>query len=304
MKSAEGGRFWEPDRSRQDRDTGGFRLFTLLPLMLLCLTEFGCLGPTKRGDVERHLMSAKSPEVRHQEVVDSYLPACPDVVHVDVAGRPQLSGDYAIGPSGMIELGRGTDGAAVCIEGLPVSEAARRIATACAVPAQNVAVRVVEYNSQHLVLFGEVAGKQRVHAYLGQETVLELLQRTGGISRGAAPDNIYVVRAHVEDGQRPEVFHVDLAAIVEKKDEKTNIRLLPYDQIHVGETRQSRMESALPPWVRPIYQGIWGTRPDQPETKEPPPRTPRPRWLQLFPKKDKPEEKAAAPPPAPPDGPK
>ena len=43
--------------------------------------------------------------------------------------------------------------------------------------------------------------------------MLDLLQRVGGIAPGAAPQDVYVVRSHLGEG-RPEVFHVDLDAIV------------------------------------------------------------------------------------------
>jgi hypothetical protein len=65
----------------------------------------------------------------------------------------------------------------------------------------------------------------------------------------------------VFDSQRPEVFHVDLASIVVKHDDRTNLRLQPGDQIYVGETRQARIEKCIPPWIRPLYQAIWDTHP-------------------------------------------
>src|SRR5262249_38407607 len=77
---------------------------------------------------------------------------------------------------------------------------------------------------------------------------------------GAEPDDVYVVRPHIADGQRPEVFHVNLAGIVMKRDFKTNLRLQPDDQIFVGETRQSRLEKCIPPVLRPLFQLICGTR--------------------------------------------
>jgi protein involved in polysaccharide export with SLBB domain len=280
MKSGEGGTFWKPGKTLDDRRPGRYRYFVLLPFFLLYLTGTGCVGPSKRANVEKHLMSNKSPEQRHQEVVNSYQTACPDVVHVSIVERPQVNGNYAIGPDGRIKLA-GLD--PIRIEGHTMPEIAARLAAAVKVPPRSVAVEVVEFNSQHVLLIGEVAGSQQVHSYQGQETVLELLQRIGGITRGAAPDSVYVVRSHVENGLRPEIIHVDLAGIVEKKDEKSNIRILPYDHIHVGETRQSRVETILPPWLRPFYQSLWNTQPDPSEIKPPPPSTPRPRMIHLLP---------------------
>jgi protein involved in polysaccharide export with SLBB domain len=281
MKPGKGGTFWKAGKSPHGRGWGRFRLFSMLPLLLLSLAETGCLGPSKRSNVEKHLMANKSPEERRQEVVNSYQVGCPDVIRLTIATHPQLNGNYTVGPDGRIKLAAHPS---VRIEGLTVPEMVRRIAAAVAVPPQYVGVDVVEFNSQHVLLIGEVAGSQRVHPYVGQETVLELLQRTGGITRGAAPDSVYVVRSHVENGQRPEIIHVDLAGIVEKKDEKSNIRIFPFDQIHVGETRQSRVENILPPWLRPLYQSLWDTQPDGSEEKPPPPSTaPRPRMIRLFP---------------------
>ena len=91
--------------------------------------------------------------------------------------------------------------------------------------------------------------------------MLDLLRRSGGIKAGAEPDDVYVVRSNITTGERPEVFHVDLGAIVLDNDHRTNIRVQPFDQIHVGETRHAEIERCLPPWMRPAYQFIWDTRP-------------------------------------------
>ena len=100
--------------------------------------------------------------------------------------------------------------------------------------------------------------------------MLDLLQRVGGITPGAEPKDVYVLRPHLGDNRRPEVFHVDLHAIVLKNDHRTNIRLLSFDQIYVGETRRAQIEKALPLWLRGAYQVVWHTRPPAakaPETK-------------------------------------
>jgi protein involved in polysaccharide export with SLBB domain len=127
-----------------------------------------------------------------------------------------------------------------------------------------VRVRVAEFNSQQLYLFGEVAGLQRAVAYQGPETVLDLLQRVGGITPGASLGDIEVVRTHVADGKAPEVFHVDLAAIVLKHDQHSNPRLEPFDQVYVGQSRRSSLTCSLPPWVRPVYKRVCGmSRPEK-----------------------------------------
>ncbi len=137
--------------------------------------------------------------------------------------------------------------------------------------ADDLAVRVTAFRSQYLFLAGQVIGGQRTVPYQGQETVLDLLQRVGGVTPAAEVRDLYVVRTHLDKNQRPEAFHVDLAAIVLKHDERTNIRLLPFDQVHVGESRQSQLEKTFPPWLRPIYQAVWDILPNH---AQPPPARP------------------------------
>jgi len=199
-------------------------------------------------------MVARGPSVRKDDVAEHYAVGCPDVLEVSVSNRPDLSGRFTIGPNGRIELERlGRPR----VEGRTVPDINRLLAEQAGMPPVQVHVRVANYQSQEVYLFGQVSGLQRAVPYQGPETVLDLLQRTGGITSGAAPAEVYVIRTRVAEGQRPEVFRVDLRAIVLNHDERTNIRLRPFDQIHVGETRQARVERSIPPWLRPLYQAVW-----------------------------------------------
>jgi protein involved in polysaccharide export with SLBB domain len=216
----------------------------------------GCL--TGRAHVEHNLMSDRGMTAQNEAVAKQYTVGCPDVLEIRVLNRPDLGGRFTVGPQGRIELaqlGRPR------VEGRTPPQIATMLAKQAHVPLNQVRVRVADYESQEVYLFGQVTGLQRAVAYQGQETVLDLLQRTGGITPGAAPDDVYVIRTRVAEGQRPEVFHVDLHAIVLQHDQHTNIRLQPFDQIHVGETRQARVERNMPPWIRPLYETLSNTTP-------------------------------------------
>ncbi|MFN4258990.1 MAG: hypothetical protein ACK4RK_06805 [Gemmataceae bacterium] len=181
----------------------------------------------------------------------SYRPACPDVLEWTVDEHPSLQGKEAIGADGCIDLGPlGRQR----VEGLTLSEIADKIADLAAIAPRSVRMRVVEYHSQKIYLFGQVTGFQRVVSYQGEETVLELLQRVGGITEEAAPDDVYVVRAHVIAGKPPEVFHIKLRDIVLKEKQQTNIHLRPADQVYVGETEESFKSRCLPPCMRPLHK--------------------------------------------------
>jgi len=193
---------------------------------------------------------------RPREVAEQYRVGCPDVLTIfvdDPTGRQQAQ--IAIGVDGRIDLGeRGR----VRVEGGTSAEAAAVIASQLGLPAAQVQVEVADYRSQKVYIFGQVAGLERAVPFRGEETVLELLQRAGGITPGAAPNEVYVIRAHVAQGGRPEVFPVKLQEIIVKHDPKTNVTLEPFDQIYVGETRRSSYGKCLPPILRPLYEGLVG----------------------------------------------
>jgi polysaccharide biosynthesis/export protein len=244
-----------------------------LAALFLCVAVAGCA--TDRNNIEKNLMNNGDSARRSEGVAEQYRVACPDVLETRIAARSELSGQYAIGPAGRIEL---RDYTALRVEGRTLPEVARLIADETGQPPDAVEVRVAQYRSQYLFLFGQVIGWQRTVPYQGQETVLDVLQRVGGITLAAEPREVYVVRTHLGDSQRPEIIHVDLKAIVLKRDDKTNIRLLPFDQVYVGESKQAQIEKSFPPWLRPVYQSFWHMLPNQ-EPRPPAAPPPGPRWV-------------------------
>ena len=264
----------------------GRTLPRLAGALAVCAGLAGCAA-LNRVNVEKHLLDDKTQ--RHAGVTEQYRVGCPDVLEIRLDDRPELSGRHTIPPSGRVELG---DYAKLRVEGRTLTEIAQLVAQETGVPPEAVHVRVLEFHSQHVVLFGQVIGWQRTVPYQGQETVLDVLQRVGGITPGAEPEDVWVVRVHLGDSQRPEVFHVDLKAIVLKHDHKTNIRLMPFDQVYVGETRQARVEKSFPPWLRPAYQAVWRMLPrlNAGSPSDAPPLT---RWITgLRPTGAEPSEKA------------
>jgi protein involved in polysaccharide export with SLBB domain len=209
-------------------------------------------------------MTGRDSVARQQGVAENYQVGCPDVLEIEAAGR-DFSGKQAVGPDGRIDLGAY---GRPRVEGRTTAQIASLIAEETGASPEEVQVRVSQYCSQQLFLFGQVVGWQRTVPYQGQETVLDLLQRTGGINRGAEPSDVYVVRAHLDDGKRPEVYRVDLQAIVLKHDHRTNLRLLPDDQVYVGETRQARVERLIPPWGRPLYRALSNTKAEPPDPQK------------------------------------
>jgi polysaccharide biosynthesis/export protein len=221
----------------------------------LLLLSTGCAG--NGPFIDRTCKCDHGPTPQKASSADSYLVYCPDILEVTVDSRPELSGRRPIGPDGRIDLG---PVGRMRVEGLSASAVATEIASALDLPENQVHARVAEYNSQQIYLFGQVVGFQRAVAYQGPEPVSDLLQRVGGITPGAATESIYVVRPGLVEGRQPEAFHVDLQAILLRKDQRTNIALQPYDQVFVGETRPFSFEKCIPPILRPLYESICGMR--------------------------------------------
>jgi protein involved in polysaccharide export with SLBB domain len=206
---------------------------------------------------EQALLADRTPASHDSDPTGEYRVHCPDVLEVDVGYNPALSGVRRIGADGRIDLG---DGSRVRVDGLTLPGVAGALARRVGIPAHDARVRVVEFNSRQVYLIGEVTGVQRTLDYRGPETVLDLLQRAGGITPGAAVGDVQIVRPHVAEGTTPEIFHIDLEAIVLHKDQHTNIHIEPFDQVYIGQSRRSQLRPCFPPWLRPTYETLCGLR--------------------------------------------
>lgn len=208
----------------------------------------GCASAPPRLDPQLHGDRAASAPGPHAG--DHYAIACPDVLDVRVDDRPTLVGERAVGTDGRIDLGAA---GRVRVEGQTTAEAAATIGEALGLPPARVRVRVAQFNSQRIYVTGEVAGRQRSIPYEGREAVVDVLRRAGGITAGAEPNELYLVRAHVDDGAQPEVYHVNLRAALERREENSNVWVEPFDVIYLAETKESRVRRCVAPCLRPAY---------------------------------------------------
>jgi protein involved in polysaccharide export with SLBB domain len=195
-------------------------------------------------------MAGNGPQTQNADLTENYVVLCPDVIQVSVSGRPELRIRAALGPDGHVDLG---ELGKPRVEGRPVVGIAHIIEQEAGLQPGQVHVRVEQFNSQPIYVFGEVVGWQRPVPYLGPETVLDLLKRVGGLTAGGAPDDVYVIRPHITEGSRPQVFHVDLRAIVLKGDQRTNLCLQPFDQVHVGESHRAKWKHCIPPILHSLF---------------------------------------------------
>jgi polysaccharide biosynthesis/export protein len=225
----------------------------MLPLALGLTAGCSATGPR----VAKALMADRNPAAHGADTEARYIVHCPDLLEVEAPGRLDDGAARPVGADGCIPL---ADGGRFHVDGMTAPEIAQAAANWLGLSTEQVRVGVMEYNSQELYLLGEVAGQERPVPYHGPETVLDLLQRVGGVAPGAAIGNIQVVRSHVADGTSPELFQVDLEAILLHGDQKTNVRLEPFDQIYIGQTKRSCLKTVLPRWLQPLYERLTGIR--------------------------------------------
>jgi protein involved in polysaccharide export with SLBB domain len=237
----------------QGRWTGRGLLAALLAL------SGGCA--TGQPELARALHDAPTLPAHQIDVAAHYVVHVPDALVLDVTGPAPWHANRPVGLDGRVALPRGLP---LRVEGLTPPEIARAAARQLGVPRGQVNVTVAEYRSQQVYLYGAVNGKPRAVAYQGPETVVDLLQRVGGIAPGGAADDIQVVRANVAADTAPEVFRVDLDAILHKKDAQSNVRLEPFDQVYVGQSRHARLRPCFPCWFRPFYDALGGVERDDP----------------------------------------
>ena len=98
--------------------------------------------------------------------------------------------------------------------------------------------------------------------YQGPEPVIDFLKRVGGLPPGSKLNQVYVVRPHIAAGERPEVFRVNVEAVLVDNNQTSNIPLNPSDQVYVGETRGSSFSRVMPHWMGTAYRKLTGLLPD------------------------------------------
>jgi protein involved in polysaccharide export with SLBB domain len=180
-----------------------------------------------------------------------YQIRCPDILAVRCPICPDVEGSRTVEPSGFVTLAADVQ---VELAGLSVPEAERVVSRRLGCPAT---LEVAFYQSQQIFLVDPQGETQRAISYRGPETVVEFLRRCGGL-QGAELDTVHVVRAHVADGKQPEVFEVNLAAILLQRDAQTDVRLQPFDRVYISQSKRWRLCSCLPPWMRPLFRRLTG----------------------------------------------
>jgi polysaccharide export outer membrane protein len=109
-----------------------------------------------------------------------------DVVHIDVVGETEMSGDYRVGSDGAVEL---PHAGRVGVAGLTVDEARRAVTEQLkqkVLLRPQVVLDVVTYASRRVDVSGIVAKPDTYAFDKGRTTVSDLIVRAGGLTDGSA----------------------------------------------------------------------------------------------------------------------
>jgi polysaccharide export outer membrane protein len=225
-------------------------------LFVLCLGLLGGCASTQ-SRVNQALVTDNNPVSHAHDLDAQYRLRCPDVLEITIEGHSDQSGKRPVGPDGRIWLDECTN---LRVTGRTPVEIAQTVAGRLKLASEDVHVKVAEHNSQSLYLFSEIEPLQKVVPYQGPETIIDLLQRVGAKANGINIGEVQVVRSHVADGRPPEIFRVDLAAILLKHDPQTNIRLEPFDRIYISQTRRAQLCAWVPHYLQPLYREVCGLK--------------------------------------------
>ena len=203
-----------------------------------------------------------------------YVVEPPDVLLVEVLmalpGRP-ITGEHLVRPDGRIGLGFYGE---VHVAGLTIPEIKEKVAlhlrefldddklgltridpeTGRAKPVEprksvNIFIDVASYNSKFYYVQGDVSSPGRL-PITGNDTVIDAINFAGGLILSGSETNIRLVRPAGKEPGRERILPVDLAAIVDRGDPKTNYQLFPGDRLVVS--RLPKPIVADPPKSEPI----------------------------------------------------
>jgi protein involved in polysaccharide export with SLBB domain len=231
--------------------------FSLAPALTLALA--GC--------ADCRFLSHKCPQPRDPQAAaeapapdTAYRVGCPDVLDVSFADVPGWNALAAVDLDGRLPL---QSPGSVRAEGRTLPEIRDDLARVAGVPPERVSVYLAAPRSSRVFVHGPIRGRTRIVPYQGPEPVIDFLSRIGGLPPGSKLNQVYVVRPNVAAGGKPEVFRVDVPAVLIDGNTTTNVLVKPSDEVYIGETSRSVFARVLPDWLGPIYRRLTGLMPDE-----------------------------------------
>jgi polysaccharide biosynthesis/export protein len=207
-----------------ENEAGDFMIRKVVFFVLFGVLAVSCA--TKDLRVQEFRVASGTPDpARPPE--EFYLIGAGDSLNVNVWKEPTLSGTVKVRPDGYVTLPLLNE---VQVVGLSTGQLRKTLEDKYKEFTTDpfVTIRVEGIASSEVFLVGQV-GKPGAFPLVGNETILQLLTRAGGLGIFADRSNIRVVR---RDGDKVTEYIVDYDAII-KGDLKQDVLLRPGDRIIV-----------------------------------------------------------------------
>ena len=198
------------------------RVISLLSVLLL----FFASCATKELRMEQRQVGTETPNPA-KPPEEFYLIGPGDVLHVVVWKETDLSGEVTVRPDGFITLPLINEVQVVGMTTAQLRDLLEKKYREFVTDAY-VTVRVGTIASNEIFLIGEVS-KPGAYPLTGNDTLLQLLTRAGGLTPFADRDDIHIVR---REGEKVTEYVIDYDAILDG-DLKQDILLRPGDRIVV-----------------------------------------------------------------------
>ncbi len=215
------------------------------------------LNPGQEGEVTPTPDTSKIAREFAMQSLPEYVVEPPDMIKVEVLnalpGQP-IKGERLVQPDGRITLGYYGQ---VYVAGLTLNEIKAKVTlhlrgfltdaqlglsqdqdgkliAADLGKTTRVAVEMSRYNSKVYYVQGKVGSPGRLNI-TGNDTVLDAIQYAGGLTYSKNPRLIRLARPAPPGAAGGLILPVDLAAILDRGDARTNYQMLPGDRLIVGD---------------------------------------------------------------------
>lgn len=178
-------------------------------------------------------------------------------ISIDLAsftGVQQIQGEHLVRPDGTVSLG---SYGAVNVTGLTLAQIKYAVEGHLSqwIQDPSITVDVFAYNSKSYYVIADGGGfGQQITRFpiTGNETVLDAIERIGGLPSVSSRRRIWVARPGPVGSKNIQVLPVDWKAIVMNGATETNFQLFPGDRVYIAADRFIAFDNVLQKIISPI----------------------------------------------------
>jgi len=180
-------------------------------------------------DINKRIMSLEMVSKKPPDA--TYIVDPPDSIQVEFVNQPELTTVQRIRQDGTVMLPHLGETKVAGMTPDQIEDKLEKLYVKYYETPQFI-VTVTAYLSKHYSIYGEVRG-QGQQPYTGYQTVSDAIGAAGGVTSRAATKRVRVIRGDPYD---PEVYKIDLRALLYEGDTRQDVSLAENDVIYVPPT--------------------------------------------------------------------